>query len=109
MKALTQIDAFELLCKSTKNWGIFLSFRGGYNGTPDIFEAVPYLKDHSSNIQMLCDGMAILLFETEEEMEHHYYRTVGDDGPTKFNSYDGECRVYALTCSPSGQLMNENT
>jgi len=38
-----------------------------------------------------------------------YYRTVGDDGPTKLNDYNGPCRIYALTCDPFGQLLNENT
>ena len=51
----------------------------------------------------------MLTFDTEKEMEKHYDLTVGDDGPTKYNSYDGECRVYALTCSNTGELLTENT
>ena len=58
--------------------------------------------------QILMDGCGVLVFDSEEEMEATYGRTVGDDGPTKANSYSGPARVYALTCV-AGELMNENT
>ena len=35
--------------------------------------------------------------------------TVGDDGPTKDNSYTGMARVYAVTISNKGELLTENT
>jgi predicted membrane GTPase involved in stress response len=33
----------------------------------------------------------------------------GEDGPTAMNPYDGNVKIYALTCNPEGKLLNENT
>lgn len=64
---------------------------------------------HIRHAQTLVDGVAFLFFDTEEELKEYYNQVVGDDGPTEANPYDGPCRVYALTCGPDGQLLNENT
>ena len=55
------------------------------------------------------DGLGYLFFNTEAECCAAFEDIVGDDGPTKKNPYDGPMRVYALTCDPHGELMNENT
>jgi len=83
----------------------------GTTGDPkEILKAAPYLDcDDNDHMQALSDGMAILVFDSEEEMEDHYQQTVGDDGPTEKNPYNGPGRVYALTCTASGELQNENT
>jgi hypothetical protein len=54
-------------------------------------------------------GTCIVLFDTEEELLYAYNRTVGDDGPTKLNPYNGPARVYARTCDQDGNLITENT
>lgn len=103
---------FERLCAATKKWGLCIGF--GYNNmhAPEAFEeickAAPYLSIES-DLQILMEGNAIFLCDTEEEMLDLFYQTVGDDGPTSKNSYSGEYKVYALTCSPTGQLLTENT
>lgn len=94
------------LCKAEGAWGLLLST---CSATPDdVKAAAPYLSDEQAG-QLWHEGTAFLLFDTEAEMEAAYWQTVGDDGPTKTNPYDGPGRVYALTCRPDGQLVNENT
>ena len=72
------------------------------------YEAAPYMAEDGFN-QMLCDGSGFLVFDSEEEMYRYYDQTVGDDGPTKSNPYDGPVRIYALTCGADGQTQSENT
>lgn len=78
-----------------------------------IFKAAPYLKDlfkvNDKALQIFADGYGLFLFEDEHEMINAYTRTVGDDGPTELNDYDGSTRIYAITCDPNGNLMDENT
>jgi hypothetical protein len=108
MKKLNTHDVFALLCKSAKKWGVMISFSPTYSTIQDIAKAAPYLK-YTEDSQIIGDGWGVILCETEAEMENIFWSTVGDDGPTKLNSYDGNFRVYALTCDPEGQLLNENT
>ncbi len=110
MKALASTESFQLLCKSTGKWGMFLSFSAPEDELMELSKAAPYLNENLENYyQIMVEDSCILLFDTEEEMEGHYNQTVGDDGPTKLNSYNGHTRVYALTCNPEGQLLTENT
>jgi len=108
MKALDQIAVLEALCRATRQWGMFINIH-----VPDaadweeIWKAAPYLDDH---MQILADGCGIFLFDTETEMQEYYDQTVGDDGPTETNGYNGPASVYAITCNNAGQTMcNENT
>lgn len=89
---------------------LFLAFpppSADYDYT-EVFKAVPYLniKDHG---QMVIDGYGFVVCDSEAEMVDFYQQTVGDDGPTATNLYDGPARVYALTIDRDGQLQNENT
>jgi len=70
--------------------------------------AAPYLslKEHG---QLITEGEGILIFEDNAEMEHYYKMTIGDDGPTESNPYDGIYRVYALCCDAEGKFIGENT
>lgn len=59
-----------------------------------------------------CDvdlGLLEAVLSHPKEMRELFQRTVGDDGPTPLNTYDGPVRVYACACSPSGQLLGCNT
>lgn len=106
MEALPRIEVLQKLCKVTNKWGLYI----GLPESGEISLAAPYLdNDDYATEQIRCDEEGWLLFDTEEEMEKYYYMTVGDDGPTKLNSYSGNTRIYALTCGPDGQLLNENT
>ena len=111
-------ETFQFLCKAANKWGVSINYdpdwyiEGLQDGTftqDEIERATNGRISSKVHIQCYGDGGAVFLFDTEEEMNNCYYDMVGDDGPTKRNSYDGKFRVYALTCSNTGQLMNENT
>lgn len=114
MKALNQIEAMQELCKATKKFGMYIS-GNNYDemSWDEMVKAAPYLgeKDEQGGYKyfnVLLDDYAILIFDTREEMEYHFNLTVGDDGPTKLNPYNGPARWYALTCN-NGELETENT
>lgn len=115
-------EMFQNYCKLSNYWGLTLCLpnytdanldkfpEGDYFG--EVFKAAPYLEEinkESSGMQAISDGLIFLFFDSEEEMKKYYYLTVGDDGPTETNHYNGPARIYALTCNPLGQFKNENT
>ena len=106
MKILEKTEVFKLLCKLSKKFGMYIMF-GEDEDWGEVIKAAPYLT--LDNYQTLMEGRAIILFDNEEEMLDCYEKTVGDDGPTKKNQYVGKVRVYAVTCSSEGELLNENT
>ncbi len=81
----------------------------------EAFKAAPYLKDmfygefNHEVSQALVYGTMYIVCDSEEEMERLYRMTVGDDGPTDTNPYDGDMRIYALTINAQGETENENT
>lgn len=110
MQALSLTKAFSALCKATGKWGLFIQFHcgDGKDDWKEIYEAAPFLLNDEC-LQIVADESGFFLFDDETEMERHYDLVVGDDGPTKSNPYNGPMRIYALTCDPSGQTLNENT
>ncbi|MCK9371281.1 hypothetical protein M0R04_15315 [Candidatus Dojkabacteria bacterium] len=110
MEILDQITTLEKLCKLSGKWGLFIlfGFPDHTEEVMDIFKA-SFLTEEEKYGQVISDGCGYFLFGTEKEMEKHYYMCAGDDGPTELNKYNGNLRVYALTCDPNGQTMNENT
>lgn len=112
-------DIFRLLCKTKKKWGLFLSFEPpkypeDYNDlgawVKERQKAAPYLTADMLLDQDVPDyGYMYIFFKTKKEMEKHFWLTVGDDGPTGLNHYNGPVKIYALTCDPRGQTLNENT
>jgi hypothetical protein len=116
IKFLTNTKLLEAYCKASGKYGVFISFI--WNETDnlnEIYKAAPYLNTENSNdflhniSQILCDNQGFIICDTREEMERYYNLTVGDDGPTTLNDYNGPCKIYALTCSPENGLENENT
>jgi len=106
MKILNKTRVLTTLCVLSKKYGMYISFDDSDNPS-EVCEAAPYL-DFIEHHQTFMDGYAWLLFDSEEEMLDCYEKTVGDDGPTRLNPYNGKVSVYALTCSPKGELANEN-
>jgi hypothetical protein len=103
------LDLFAAHCGVVKKWGLMISFP-----LPQTDEewsgfhlACPYHEELPS--QAIFDGRAFLLFDTKTEMLCYFNQTVGDDGPTKVNPYNGDFTVFAVTCSPEGKLLSENT
>jgi hypothetical protein len=100
----------EILCKSTKKWGVgIFCAQADDTDMQEVLKAAPYLTTQDNGLQIVADGFGYVLCDTEKEMEDIYGQTVGDDGPTGLNKYDGPARVYAITCDPEGQTRNENT
>lgn len=118
MKLLHRTSTLEILCKSTKKWGIYFNIfvpdLPGGEGFREVIKAAPWLdfnNEEDNHMQAMADGTGYLLFDDEQEMEKIYYQTIGDDGPREpyINKYNGPAKVYMLTCNPDGELMNENT
>jgi hypothetical protein len=108
-KIFTVVELMIEYCKATGKWAMYISWDFDLiQNILDLTKAAPYL-DFGQHTQVVSDECGILVFDTEEEMRDAYDRTVGDDGPTEKNPYSGNIRVYALTCSPTEGLLNENT
>jgi hypothetical protein len=108
---LTVTELMQLVAKTLKKPCIFLSFQfmDEDGGLDDMMKAAPYLQ-WDAHGQHIMDGAAVVVCEDYDEQQRLYWMTVGDDGPTKTNKYDGKkARVYALTCNAKGELENENT
>jgi len=105
MEILDKTKVLERLCKNSDKCGMYIGF-SEHEEWNEIINAAPYLKGQD---QILVDCEAWLLFENEEEMMKHYDQTVGDDGPTELNKYNGTALVYAVTCNHYGQIETENT
>ena len=103
-------DILSALCKGAKRWGMFININCGPDNIwmNEITTAAPFLC-FEKDAQLISEGEGYILCDTEEEMVTLFYSCVGDDGPTRLNCYNGKVRVYALTCSPDGVLLNENT
>lgn len=94
------VDLMQKYARATKNFCMYISWS---EEDLEVVEAAPYLKN-----KPFIHSPAILVFHTEEEMNHYYDMTVGDDG-SDLNLYSGPARVYALTCSNKGELLMANT
>lgn len=108
----THESILQLACKATQKWGVAVSgFNPDYDVSYDEYEQAALWLDLNDDThkQAFWDGFAIILCDTEEEMIKIYKQTVGDDGATELNPYNGSVRLYAKTCDPNGDLMSENT
>ena len=109
MKIFSTVELMQELCKINKKYGMYFSFDTEEDFTlSELYQAAPYLQ-YENNEQAMCDGYGVMFFDSQEGCDEFYNMTVGDDGPTKSNKYDGDCRVYALTCDSNGVLLNSNT
>ena len=109
MKIVDEMGLFALACKAQTMWGLYLSFPEVWED-PKIteeFKKACLFYDKLGTVSM--DGKAYLFFESETEMWDHYYSVVGEDGPTKMNPYNGDFKIFALTCDPQGNMLTENT
>lgn len=107
MMVLTMLDIIENYAKNNKKWCLYLST----NDTTELKElnkAVPFLSNEDC-INLYFNQKMVIFFDNEQEMEDTFDLVIGDDGPTATNSYKGKARVYALTISNKGELLDENT
>ena len=110
MRILNSTEVEQEVAKALGKWCLHL--HAGYGNDDytikELNKAVPYLTEDQAR-QLLFDGGFLVVCDSKEECERFYSQTVGDDGPTKTNPYDGLANVYALTISDHGVLMAENT
>ena len=111
MKVLSHIDCLQAVARDVRRPCVYASF------DPDIefdelVEAAPWLGQLTADKEsqrLLLDGSGIVVCDDVEEQRRIFASTVGDDGPTATNQYEGHARVYVLTCSSTGNLLTENT
>ncbi len=107
MEMLTTFEVFQVLCKSTKQWGLYISSSNDESWA-EINKAAPYL-DAINDASFFLEGCRVILCDSKEEALELFWQTVGDDGPTLENPYNGPARVYACVCGPDGKFTHENT
>ena len=108
MKIMTIHESMQALAKSLNKPCMYISWDSDDNFEEEICKAAPYL-NLEEHFQILCDGSAIIAFDSDGEMDKAFNQTVGDEGPTKQNKYNGEATVYALTCNAKGEIETVNT
>lgn len=99
-------EVTKRLCQASGKYALFIAFDPD-DSWDEVIKAAPLLT--KDDLQILSDGCALFLFDTEEETWQAYNKIVGDDGPTELNPYAGPVRVYALTFDANGQAITENT
>lgn len=105
MHVVQDKDVLKELCLLRGQWGLHISFP--IDDQRGLMQAAPYLKDLPPQVAIA--GSVFLFFDSEAEARAVYEQTVGKDGPTKTNPYNGPVQVYALLCSDLGSLVTENT
>lgn len=101
---LNWTEVLSTVAKGTGKHVLYLSLSGRFQ---DIKLAAPYLTVEEMNV--LATEPIHLLFDTMGEMMEAYNQTVGEDGPTKTNQYNGPTRIYACAVKPDGTILTENT
>lgn len=102
---LSPMKAAEALAKALKKPVLYVSWDPGED-LVELDKAAPWLSDFAPYSY---DGCAIVVCDSVKEMNNLYSQTIGDDGPTHLNNYNGRARVYAMTIDENGLGMNENT
>ena len=123
--ALGYNTLISMLCAITGKWGLYISFDRNYEFELNN-DKNAYRNKLRTEIDLATNGLitgdyrnkinydvyyesrGFVLFDTKEEMMQAYGNVVGDDG-SETNDYDGPLRVYAMTVSPAGTILTENT
>ncbi len=107
MKVYNQITVACALAKALHKPILFLSFGDG--PWKKKLKVAPYLNSCNFDVsQALMGGYAFITCDSTKELNRLFDLTVGDDGPTKLNKYEGSVRIYALTIDCKGCPQNEN-
>ena len=96
MKVLTKMDLIEKFAKLSNKFCIYISTIEKFS-INEIKKDVPFLPLDAC--YLLLNTFLILTFDTEKEMEEHFYQISEIDTG----------KVYALTCSNKGEFLDENT
>lgn len=115
MEILEKDESLALLSKLSGKWIIQLTgIDGWYDesqgrhrwSVSDVLDACPFLNldDH---VQVMLDGMCILIFDHEEEAQSLFSSLPSDDNPPDSNG--AKLRFHLLLFSPKDGLVNEST
>lgn len=105
----TDLGMAQFISKKEKCYGLFLSWVFDSSIPPDeLKKAAPFLTDEQVQ-ELWANEMLFLYSPYDTSVYFCFYQTVGDDGPTNTNHYDGPARVYAVVIDKNGNLMTENT
>ena len=106
MRKLHLMQTLQELAKALNKPCMFISLVNIEN-YDEVSKAAPYLS-FIDDSQLFIDEIGFIVFDTEKEMNKAFNETVGDSGPTTTNKYNGNTRVYAITCNAKGELLTEN-
>lgn len=103
-------ELFQAFCRLANCFGLFLILDDkSSHSLEELKRACPLLPTGDAWKLLELDRGIYLFYDSVEKMESAYDYVVGDDGPTKVNSYDGPVRILAVTCNSDGNLQNENS
>lgn len=109
-----QVSDIELIEAASLSTGplLFLSFHEAHDDdfdywVPELQMAAPYLSGPEATM-LFIEGRLTLRCHTIDRMETMLNQTVGHDGPTALNDYEGNARIYACSVA-NGEARNENT
>jgi hypothetical protein len=95
-----------LSISSGVDWDDSCNFKKAFR---QLRRAAPYLTKEQGIDMLMNHGWILIVCSSEKEMNKKFWQTVGDDGPTKSNPYNGKTRIYAVTIDPTLGATNENT
>lgn len=114
MEIYSDFDLLEKYTKSSGKYIVMLScsnFEDDFIGT-DAFsqlkKAVPMITDYGELVKLFTGDTLFVEFDNSDAARDFFDTVVGDDGPTRLNSYNGPARVFACLSGPNG-LITENT
>ena len=99
----------ERYCKTEKKHCLYLSLQSDsdFDDIDELRKAAPYLTKGDC-ADLILQGWLVVECESLAAMNKLFEQTIGDDGPTDLNKYNGKHRIYALTIGPKGSIT-ENT
>ena len=109
MKLINWFDTYDLAAKALGKWCIVASCTAHDWLHPDAVKAAPWLASLDKGDLVHVDDRLFVAFDSEAECMAAFWSTVGEDGPTKTNPYDGYMRVSAIVISPVSGAVTENT
>lgn len=108
MKVIKDNEQLSLVAKGLKKPLLWLS-AGSFEFTGNPHPAAPYLGTGDALMELYVNGGVLLVCDDMKEAWSLYKQTVGDDGPTATNPYNGEERIYAMLVDADGKIITENT
>lgn len=101
--------ALREACKENKCWGMYISHSSSEDSADilhvELKKSAPYLSEHDLWV-FGAERHLILLFKSKKDLDKCYTQTVGDEDS---RTGKGWTSVFAIDCSPKGEMGSENT